>query len=106
MIRLTEGRELLSSQGSWKRARVISQGGRKEAKSYSCIPPAPGAALRGPSSRAVNLDLKQKFNQSLVFKEMLDSKYMHPGVYIWRALAACLQLETWSVKIAQEPRLV
>lgn len=68
MIRLTEGRELLSSQGSWKTARVTSQGGRKEAKSYSCIPPVPGDALRGPSSRAVNLDRKQKFNQTLFLK--------------------------------------
>lgn len=47
-----------------------------------------------------------KIQPNLVFKEMLDSKYMHPGVYIWRALAACLQLETWSVKIEWEPRLV
>lgn len=100
MIRLTEGRQLLSSQGSWKTARVIPQGGRKEAKSYSCIPPVPGDALRGPPSGAVNSDLKQKIQPNPVFKEMLDSKYIHPGVYIWRALAACLQLETWSVKIA------
>lgn len=69
MIRLTEGRELLVSQGSWKAGTCHFTGGEEGSQVLHCIPPVPGDALRGPSSRAVNLDLKQKFNQTLFSKK-------------------------------------